>query len=131
MPTLVVGFLAWGLRVASPPVALGAVSASQAAGQALFHEKGCEHCHGADGVGGETGPSLASVGRTLKPAQIEKQILDGGGAMPAFANALAPDEVSALVTFLETKRQKVRKVRGAPVKSAPPVKPDSGGSNDQ
>ena len=108
--------------------------ASVRTGQALFHDKGCEHCHGPNGVGGEKGPSLVSVGRTLKPAQLQQQIYNGGKGMPAFSEVLAPDEISALVDFLRTKREKPLKPRIATNRASPTQKPGSagsGGSDDQ
>ena len=97
-------------------------------GATLFHEKGCEHCHGVDGVGGERGPSLAGIGRKWKAGQIRQQIVAGGGGMPAFADVLGPDEVSRLVDYLEAKRSKFK-----PPPPAVPVPPksDSAGSDDQ
>ena len=80
----------------------------------LFHEKGCEHCHGVNGQGGELGPDLSAVGKRKSKAQIEHQIHDGGGAMPAFGEVLQPDEIKDLVEFLHAKRK-------APKKTAPTV----------
>ncbi len=74
-------------------------------GATLFHESGCEHCHGADGRGTDRGPDLGMVGKRLKKLQIEHQIHDGGGGMPSFAEALQPDDITALVEFLATKKK--------------------------
>ena len=105
---------------------------NQAAAQALFHEKGCEHCHGVDGVGGEKGPSLSGVGRKLTPDQIQRQIREGGEGMPPFADVLVPDEVKDLVDYLSTKKKKPRKASSADAaKPSPATKPDTGGSDDQ
>ncbi len=108
------------------------VSSDHVAARALFHEKGCEHCHGVDGLGGEKGPNLSGVGRELKPDQIRKQILEGGDAMPPFADALAPSETDLLVSYLSTRKKivKARGPAGAPVQQPVP-KPDRGGSDDQ
>lgn len=75
------------------------------AGAAVFHEKGCEHCHGAAGIGTEKGPNLSTVGKRRKKEQIEHQIIMGGDQMPAFGSALQPDEVKVLVDFLSAKRK--------------------------
>src|SRR5437763_16629882 len=80
-------------------------SDSKPSGPALFHEKGCEHCHGAGGRGGGLGPDLSTVGKRLKKQQIEHQLHDGGAAMPAFRDVLQPDELKALVEFLHAKRK--------------------------
>jgi mono/diheme cytochrome c family protein len=75
------------------------------AGAALFHEKGCEHCHGVNGRGGELGPDLSTVGKRLNKEKIEHQIQHGGTAMPAFGDVLQPDEIKDLVDFLHAKRK--------------------------
>lgn len=69
--------------------------------EALFHEKGCEHCHGPNFAGIEDkGPSLLTVGQRLKKDAIKRQIHDGGRVMPAFGESLATDEISALADML-------------------------------
>jgi mono/diheme cytochrome c family protein len=78
---------------------------SKDAGATLFHEKGCEHCHGANGRGGDLGPDLSTVGKRLNKQQIEHQIHNGGAAMPAFGDVLQPDEIKDLVDFLHAKRK--------------------------
>jgi mono/diheme cytochrome c family protein len=86
---------------------------SKQAGSVLFHEKGCEHCHGVDGQGGDLGPDLTTIGKRWKKQQIEQQVRDGGAAMPAFGKTLQPDEIKDLVDYLHAKR-KAPKVRLAP-----------------
>jgi len=80
-------------------------SESKKAGATLFHEKGCEHCHGVNGRGGELGPDLSTVGKRLSKQKIENQIHNGGAAMPAFGDVLQPDEIKDLVDFLHAKRK--------------------------
>jgi ubiquinol-cytochrome c reductase cytochrome b subunit len=94
-----------------------ASAADQPSGAVLFHEKGCEHCHGVNGVGipGKA-PSLLTVGKRMKKDAIEKQIHDGGKNMPAFGDALQPDEITALVNML-AKQKKAPKHLPAPVPS--------------
>jgi len=86
---------------------------SRAAGAAIFHDKGCEHCHGVDGIGTDRGPDLSTVGRRWKKERIERQIRNGGGGMPAFGGILQPDDIKALVDYLSAKRRMPR----------PPVQP--------
>ena len=96
---------------------------AHSSGPELFHEKGCEHCHGANGVGiAGKGPSLLTVGKRLKKDAIEKQIHDGGKNMPAFGDALQPDEITVLVNML-AKQKKAPKHLPAPVPS--PAQPNS------
>lgn len=112
------------------PVGVRASSKSdREAGRVLFNDKGCAHCHGVNGVGGERGPSLLGVGRKLHTEQIRRQIEAGGGGMPAFGSALQPDEVSRLVDWLKTQRS--RTVPTPVPSAAKPTAPDAGGSDDQ
>jgi mono/diheme cytochrome c family protein len=78
-------------------------------GAKLFHEKGCEFCHGVDGIGTERAPDLSGVGRKLHPEQIQKQIHDGDARMPAFGEVLTSDEIQQLVAFLSAKKKKPTK----------------------
>ena len=80
--------------------------AQVAAGAQLFGASGCAHCHGDNGQGAQIGPSLADVGRRLKPEQISRQIHEGGSVMPAFDSVLSGDQIEKLVVFLRTKRAK-------------------------
>jgi mono/diheme cytochrome c family protein len=75
------------------------------AGAILFHERGCEHCHGANGNGGSLGPNLSKIGKRRNKSEIERQIRNGGGGMPAFQDALLPDEIEDLVAFLHEKKR--------------------------
>jgi len=91
------------------PKAYAASKAVREQGAVVFHEKGCEHCHGVDGVGTDKAPDLSGVGRRLHKPEIAKQIHDGGKQMPAFGDALTNDEVQQLVEYLAAKKKKVRK----------------------
>jgi mono/diheme cytochrome c family protein len=94
------------------------------AGAATFHERGCEHCHGVDGIGTDRGPDLSAIGKRWKKDRIERQIREGGGGMPPFGDALQPDEVKNLVDYLSAKR-KANKATVAPV-AVKPSSDDSG-----
>ena len=80
-----------------------AQAGSKAEGARLFASSGCTHCHGATGEGTDSGPSLRNVRRKLKAPQIQRQIVEGGGEMPAFGTVLDPEQVTALVAFLRAK----------------------------
>jgi mono/diheme cytochrome c family protein len=97
---------------------------TRAAGAAAFHDKGCEHCHGVDGVGTDRGPDLSTIGKRWHKDRIERQIREGGGGMPPFGDALQPDEVKDLVDYLSAKRKALK----APAPPAAPKAPsdDSG-----
>jgi len=75
-------------------------------GAVLFHERGCEHCHGVDAAGTDRGPDLRGVGRWLHQPEIALQIRNGGKSMPAFGDTLSNDEVQHLVAFLAAKKKK-------------------------
>ena len=102
---VVVAALACSLPRPSTSVVHAYSNESKKAGATLFHEKGCEHCHGANGRGGGLGPDLSTVGKRLSKQKIEHQIHNGGAAMPAFGDVLQPDEVKDLVDFLHAKRK--------------------------
>jgi mono/diheme cytochrome c family protein len=110
--------LAYSLPRQSTPVVHAYSNESKKSGASLFHEKGCEHCHGVNGLGGKLGPDLSTVGKRLKKQQIEHQIHDGGAAMPAFGDVLQPDEIKDLVDFLRAKR-KAPKNTALPAQSPP------------
>jgi ubiquinol-cytochrome c reductase cytochrome b subunit len=55
-------------------------------------------------VGGKRGPALDLVATRLTQDQLIRQVLQGGGNMPAYGNNLSPAETTALVQFLETLR---------------------------
>jgi len=73
-------------------------------GAIVLQDKQCRNCHALDGVGGLRGPTLDSVATSLTEDQIVRQVLQGGGNMPAYGNALNPSETKALVSFLMTLR---------------------------
>jgi mono/diheme cytochrome c family protein len=106
-----------------PITTVHASSADTPPGTVLFHEKGCEHCHGVNGVGiTNKGPSLLTVGKRLKKNAIARQIHDGGDSMPAFGESLQPDEITALVDML-AKKKKLPKSVPMPATSTPSVQP--------
>lgn len=71
-------------------------------GQVVFQEKQCRNCHMVGGEGGQRGPNLDDVATRLSHDQLVRQVLQGGGNMPAYGKNLSPAQVTALVSFLET-----------------------------
>lgn len=71
-------------------------------GATVFQEKQCRNCHAIGGVGGQRGPELDDVATRLTEDQLIRQVLLGGGNMPAYGSTLSPPETTALVRFLET-----------------------------
>jgi len=73
-------------------------------GALVLQDKQCRNCHSLDSVGGQRGPALDDVASRLTEDQIIRQVLQGGGNMPAYGNALNPSETKALMEFLMTLR---------------------------
>jgi ubiquinol-cytochrome c reductase cytochrome b subunit len=73
-------------------------------GAALVQSKQCRNCHALSGDGGLRGPALDGVARRLTRDQLIRQVIQGGGNMPAYGKNLRPAEVTALVAFMETLR---------------------------
>jgi ubiquinol-cytochrome c reductase cytochrome b subunit len=74
----------------------------------LFHDKGCLNCHLIQGFGGRRGPDLTYIADKLTRDNMIIRIVNGGGNMPAFSSSLKPQEVDALVAFLETRKRPLR-----------------------
>lgn len=74
------------------------------AGAAILQFKQCRNCHALGGIGGCRGPDLADVGTRLTAQQLTRQILQGGGNMPAYGKNLSPYEIRALVDYMVTLR---------------------------
>jgi len=73
-------------------------------GAMVLQEKQCRNCHSLNNQGGQRGPALDSIASRMTEDQIIRQVLQGGGNMPAYGNALNPSETKALVSFLMTLR---------------------------
>ncbi len=73
-------------------------------GALVFQDKQCRNCHALGGLGGMRGPALDAVATRLTSDQLIRQVLQGGGNMPAYGKNLSPAETTALVAFLETLR---------------------------
>ena len=71
-------------------------------GANVLQEKQCRNCHALGNSGGMRGPALDTVATRLTEDQLYRQVLLGGGNMPAYGSALSPAETTALVRFLET-----------------------------
>jgi ubiquinol-cytochrome c reductase cytochrome b subunit len=73
-------------------------------GAVVLQAKQCRNCHSLGNQGGLRGPALDAVATRLTRDQLVRQVLQGGGNMPAYGKNLRPDEVTALVAFMETLR---------------------------
>jgi ubiquinol-cytochrome c reductase cytochrome b subunit len=89
-------------------------------GALVFQHKQCRNCHALDNEGGQRGPALDSVATRLTRDEMVRQVIQGGGNMPAYGDKLTPAEVDALVSFMRTLRPR----------SVPPVRPSDGSENN-
>jgi len=71
-------------------------------GALVFQVKQCRNCHSIGGSGGLRGPALDTVATRFTHDQLVRQVIQGGGNMPAYGKNLNPAEVTALVSFLDT-----------------------------
>src|ERR1700677_2804378 len=81
---------------------LHGTSALQRQGALVFQAKQCRNCHSLGELGGQRGPELDSVALRLTQDQLIRQVIQGGGNMPAYGKNLSPAETTALVAFLES-----------------------------
>ena len=65
--------------------------------------------------GGQRGPALDSVAVRLTQDQLIRQVIQGGGNMPAYGKNLSPAETTALVAFLETLHPQDKLQRAMPL----------------
>jgi ubiquinol-cytochrome c reductase cytochrome b subunit len=85
-----------------PPQYLQGRTALERHGALVFQAKQCHNCHALDDKGGQRGPALDRVALRLTEDQLIRQVIQGGGNMPAYGKNLSPAETTALVAFLET-----------------------------
>jgi ubiquinol-cytochrome c reductase cytochrome b subunit len=81
---------------------LRGTTALERQGALIFQVKQCRNCHSLGEKGGLRGPALDSVAVRLTEDQLIRQVIQGGGNMPAYGKNLSPAETTALVAFLET-----------------------------
>ena len=65
---------------------------------ATVYASRCSACHGDEGQGG-FGPRLAD-GEIIGPQATVRQILNGGGGMPAFRGQLTSEQIAEVATFV-------------------------------
>jgi len=87
-----------------PPQFLRNRTALERQGALVFQAKQCHNCHALGNEGGERGPALDNVAVSMTRDQLIRQVIQGGGNMPAYGKNLSPAETTALVTFLQTLR---------------------------
>jgi mono/diheme cytochrome c family protein len=65
---------------------------------AELYAESCAGCHGANGGGGSAS-ALAGEGDA---AQVEAAIRDGSGSMPAMADVVSEDQITAIAVYVTT-----------------------------
>jgi mono/diheme cytochrome c family protein len=70
-----------------------------AAGREVFVAN-CGSCHTLSdaGTSGATGPNLDEIG--LPASEVEEQVRNGGGGMPAFEGQLTEDEIAQVAAYV-------------------------------
>jgi mono/diheme cytochrome c family protein len=89
---------------ASPPPPAATTATETGDGQATtgaeLFSSNCESCHGPNGAGGHVGPNLQKSSVAENLAAVEKQVRNGGGAMPPFANVLSDEEIDTVAHYV-------------------------------
>jgi ubiquinol-cytochrome c reductase cytochrome b subunit len=73
-------------------------------GALVFQNMQCRNCHAIGGEGGHRGPDLTAIGTVQTQPQLVRQVLQGGGNMPAYGRNLSPEQVRALTAYLVSLR---------------------------
>jgi mono/diheme cytochrome c family protein len=72
----------------------------QATSGAQLFSDNCETCHGTEGAGGHIGPNLQKSAVAENLAKVEKQVRNGGGAMPPFKGVLSGEEIDTVAHYV-------------------------------
>jgi cytochrome c551 len=69
-------------------------------GEAVFNSAGCAACHTFEPAGatGMVGPNLDNINLTAE--QVQRQVENGGGGMPAFKDRLSQAEIREVARFV-------------------------------
>jgi mono/diheme cytochrome c family protein len=91
-----------GGTTTAPPAGNGGAASAVREGKSVFESAGCSGCHTLKDAGatGNIGPNLDQ----LKPskAAVQAQVVNGGGAMPAFKGRLTGKQISDVATYVSS-----------------------------
>jgi len=78
----------------------GGETGDAANGKAVFASAGCGSCHtySKAGSSGSIGPNLDDLAPSF--ATVERQVTNGGGAMPSFKDQLSEQEIRDVAAFV-------------------------------
>jgi quinohemoprotein ethanol dehydrogenase len=76
-----------------------AATGDAAAGRSIFADN-CSTCHGLAGTGGNGGPNLKTIAAAKKVDNVVKQVINGGGGMPAFGGQLTSQEIADVAAYV-------------------------------
>jgi quinohemoprotein ethanol dehydrogenase len=89
---------------ASPPPPAATTATETGDGQATsgaeLFSSNCESCHGPNGTGGHVGPDLQKSAVAEDLAKVEKQVRNGKGVMPPFADVLSDEEIDTVAHYV-------------------------------
>ena len=101
-------------------------------GLVVLQNMQCRNCHAIEGIGGHRGPDLADVGTRMTKDQLVRQVVQGGGNMPAYGKNLSPYEVEALVTYMVSLRPAGEAAaRDSTFPAVPPKQEARGGGHEK
>ncbi|MDP7086716.1 MAG: cytochrome b N-terminal domain-containing protein [Phycisphaerales bacterium] len=92
---------AWS-GIPTPPEYVKGRTPLELQGAIVVQNKQCRNCHMLGGRGGKRGPALDDVASRLNGDQLIRQVIQGGGNMPAYGRHLSPEETTAVTAFLLT-----------------------------
>jgi alcohol dehydrogenase (cytochrome c) len=69
------------------------------AGESVFADN-CSSCHGSAGEGGNGGPDLTSRPGAANVKNVEAQVSNGGGGMPAFKDNLTAEQIGDVAAYV-------------------------------
>lgn len=76
-------------------------------GEQLYHTLSCANCHGEHGEGTPQGIRIVSEDKPINDAVVMKQVHNGGADMPAFRDAISDAQITKIIAFMNSERDKL------------------------